>query len=305
MDITYDYYRIFYYVARYGSFSRAAEVLLRGQPNVTKTINNLEAQLGCRLFLRSNKGVSLTPEGKKLYHHVKIAFDNLSKAENEIISERNLDSGLITVATTEIGLYGSLLPALMAFTADYPNVKLRLSNLNSPQAMEAVKNGVADFAVVTLHEKADAIYRARTIRVFREPLCCRKGYMDGYKGDIFSRPYISINRSSYTYKFYQDYLLSCGVYKEPDIEVATADQVLPLVKAGMGIGFISEFGAEDALRAGLIEEIALPKLPQSRSICLVEHKKRSLSLAAGELIKYMLRATETRSAHQGATDAQT
>ena len=180
MDITYDYYRIFYYVARYGSFSRAAEVLLRGQPNITKTINSLEAQLGCKLFLRSNKGVNLTPEGEKLFHHVEIAFDNLSKAESEIISERNLDGGLISIATTEIGLYGSLLPALTRFNKVYPNVKFRLANLNSPQAMEAVKNGVADFAVVTLHEKADTIYRIRTIRDFRESLYCQKGYMDGY-----------------------------------------------------------------------------------------------------------------------------
>ena len=82
--------------------------------------------------------------------------------------------------------------------------------------------------------------------------------------------------------------MSCGLYKEPDIEVATADQVLPLVKAGMGIGFISEFLAEDALKAGFIEEILLPEPPKNRSICLVEDKKRSLSLAASELIKYML-----------------
>lgn len=111
--------------------------------------------------------------------------------------------------------------------------------------------------------------------------------MDGYKGDIFSRPYISINRSSYTYKFYQEYLLSCNVHKEPDIEVATADQVLPLVKAGLGVGFISEFLADDAIQAGLIEEIPLPEPHQKRSICLVEDKKHCLSLAASELIKYM------------------
>lgn len=287
MDITYDYYRIFYYVAKYGSFSKAAEVLLRGQPNITKTINNLESQLGCKLFVRSNKGVRLTPEGEKLFRHAEIAFVNLNKAENEIISERNLDGGIISIAVTEIGLYGSLLMALTAFNNDYPSVKIRLANLNSPQAMEAVKNGVADFAVVTLHEKTDTIYRIRTIRDFREPLCCKKGYMDGYKGDIFSRPYISINRSSYTYKFYQDYLLSRNVHKEPDIEVATADQVLPLVKAGLGIGFISEFLANDAIQAGLIEEIPLPEPPKKRSICLVEDKKHCLSLAASELIKYM------------------
>lgn len=287
MDITYDYYRIFYYVARYGSFSKAAKVLLRGQPNITKTINNLEAQLGCRLFLRSNKGVSLTPEGEKLFHHAEIAFENLSMAEREIISERNLDGGLISIATTEIGLYGSLLPALTAFNRDYPSVKIRLANLNSPQAMDAVKNGMADFAVITLHEKADEIYRVRKIRDFKELLCCKKGYMDGYGNDVFSRPYISINRSSYTYKFFQNYLLSCGVHKEPDIEVATADQMLPLIKAGMGIGFISEFIACEALENGLIEEVTLLNPPRSRCICLLENKKHSLSLAASKLVKYL------------------
>ncbi len=287
MDITYDYYRIFYYVARYGSFSRAAEVLLRGQPNITKTINNLEAQLGCKLFLRSNRGVTLTPEGEKLFHHAQIAFENLSKAESEIITERNLEGGLVSIATTEIGLYGSLLPALSAFNRDYPGVKIRLANLNSPQAMEAVKNGVADFAVVTLHDKADSIFRVQKIKDFKEILCCQKGYMDEYEGDIFSRPYVSINRSSYTYQFFREYLLSCGIHKEPDIEVATADQVLPLVKAGMGIGFISEFLAGEALENRLIEEIPLPNPPINRSICLVDDKKRGLSLAANELVKYL------------------
>lgn len=287
MEITYDYYRIFYYVAKYGSFSRAAEVLLRGQPNITKTINNLEAQLGCKLFLRSNRGVALTPEGEKLFKHAEIAFENLSKAENEIISERSSDSGLISIATTEIALYGSLLPALTEFNSHFPNVKIRLENLNSPQAIDAVKNGIADFAVVTLFEKPDSQFKVQTIKEFREPLCCKKGYITGYENDIFSRPYISINRGSYTYKFYQKFLLSCGINKEPDIEVATAAQVLTLIKAGIGIGFVSEFLAEDALQNGIIEKISLSELPPSRSICLIENKKQSLNAAANKFIKYI------------------
>ena len=60
MEITYDYYRIFYYVAKYKSFSKAADVLMRNQPNITKFINNLENQLGCKLFIRTNRGATLT-----------------------------------------------------------------------------------------------------------------------------------------------------------------------------------------------------------------------------------------------------
>ena len=48
MEITYDYYRIFYYVAMYKSFSKAAKVLMSNQPNFTNFMNNLENQLGCK-----------------------------------------------------------------------------------------------------------------------------------------------------------------------------------------------------------------------------------------------------------------
>ncbi|MDO4607820.1 MAG: LysR family transcriptional regulator [Clostridia bacterium] len=286
MDITYDYYRVFYYVARYGSFSRAAEALLKGQPNITKIINNLESQLGCKLFIRSNKGITLTPEGEKLYRHAEIAFENLEYAEEQIISERNLKGGLISIAATEYGLYGSLLSALTDFNRDFGGVKIRLANFNSPQSLEAVKNGVADFAVVTLHEKTDDIFRATKIRDFREILCCKKGYQYD-RNNIFASPLISVNRSSYTYKHFREYLLSLGVHKEPDIEVATADQVLPLIKSGMGIGFVSEFMINESLANGEIEEIPLNILPLNRSICLVEDKSKGLSLAAKKLKEYI------------------
>ena len=81
MEITYDYYRIFYYVAMYKSFSKAAKVLMSNQPNITHFMNNLENQLGCKLFVRSNRGVTLTAEGDKLYQHVSVAYHNLHAAE--------------------------------------------------------------------------------------------------------------------------------------------------------------------------------------------------------------------------------
>ena len=62
MDIALDYYRIFEAVARHRSFTRAAEALVNSQPNLTRAVHNLEAELGCRLFLRSSRGVELTPE---------------------------------------------------------------------------------------------------------------------------------------------------------------------------------------------------------------------------------------------------
>lgn len=66
MIINYDYYKIFYYVAKYKSFTQAANVLYNNQPNITRSIKNLERDLNCTLFIRNNRMVSLTPEGEKL-----------------------------------------------------------------------------------------------------------------------------------------------------------------------------------------------------------------------------------------------
>ena len=49
----FDYYRIFYYVAKYKSFSKAAKFLHNNQPNITRCMNIMESELGCTLFIRS------------------------------------------------------------------------------------------------------------------------------------------------------------------------------------------------------------------------------------------------------------
>ena len=85
MNISYDYYRIFYYVAKCGNITQAAKELANNQPNVTRVIKTLEQALGCSLFVRSHNGVVLTPEGDKLYAHVKIAVENIQADRKSVV----------------------------------------------------------------------------------------------------------------------------------------------------------------------------------------------------------------------------
>ena len=63
MNVNFEYYKIFYYVAKYQNFTRAAHALGNSQPNVTRAMNCLEQETHCTLFIRTNRGVQLTPEG--------------------------------------------------------------------------------------------------------------------------------------------------------------------------------------------------------------------------------------------------
>ena len=123
--ITYDYYRIFYFVAQYHSFTKAAEILKNNQPNITRCMNNLESELGCKLFIRSHQGVTLTAEGEKVYERVAVAYEQLRTVEEELALERSLESGLITIGASETALRLMLLSRLEHFHTRYPHVRLR------------------------------------------------------------------------------------------------------------------------------------------------------------------------------------
>lgn len=80
MNVNFEYYKIFYYVAKYKNFTKAARALGSAQPNITRAMNCLEQQTQCCLFIRTNRGVRLTPEGEKLYHRVAAAMVQLQAA---------------------------------------------------------------------------------------------------------------------------------------------------------------------------------------------------------------------------------
>ena len=166
MYVDWEYYKIFYYVAKYQNFTRAARVLGNNQPNITHTMNKLEDQLHCVLFIRSNRGVTLTPEGETLYARIASAAVQIQDAEAELSASATLEHGAISISATETALNICLSERLQAFHAQYPGIRLRLSNHSTPQAIQAVKNGEVDFAVVTTpaepggeNGRADALQR--------------------------------------------------------------------------------------------------------------------------------------------------
>ena len=285
MEITYDYYRIFYYVAMYKSFSKAAKVLMSNQPNITHFMNNLENQLGCKLFVRSNRGVTLTAEGEKLYQHVSVAYQHLHAAEAELAMERSMESGSITISASEIALHLLLLPILGRFHKQYPGVRLRLLNHSTPEAVDAVKSGKIDFAVVSTPVEADSPLETRMLRSFREILIGGQSFKE-LQGKTLSLkelknyPLISLGRETMTFRFYERLFLSYGIEFAPDTEAATTDQILPLVRCELGLAFIPESMAGEALERGEVIQAVLKEKIPDRHICMIYDSQHPLNTAA-------------------------
>lgn len=295
MEISYDYYRIFYYAAKCGNLSQAARLLVNNQPNLTRSIKNLEAALGCPLFSRTNRGMKLTPEGERLYRHVKIAVEQLEAGEAELMQSRSLQAGTVFLATSEGALRCLLIPVLAAFRARYPGVRLRISNYSTPQAIAALRETTADFAVVTTPVPYAASFQQTDIRTIHEVAVCAPVFQELLNHKVTLEelrvyPLITLGADTQSHALYSGFFTANGLPFQPDIEAFTADQILPMVEAGLGVGIVPRafIRPSDDVR---VIDLVIPLPP--RRVCLVKRKDQPLSVAAGELEKMIIDSGES------------
>jgi len=297
MNLSYDNYRIFYYVAKYQGFTHAALVLGSNQPNVTRTIKNLEQALGCKLFVRSNRGVQLTPEGEKLYAHVSLAFQHIQAGETELVANQSLESGVVTIAASEIALHYCLLPVLNAYRTKYPGVRIRVFNNSSPQAVEVLKNGLADFAIVTAsHDFPRTVRSHRIMEVQELPIAGAPFSFLREKSltlkELTCYPLVGLAPNTSTYYFYNQLFGAQGLIFQPDVEAATADQILPMIKSGLGIGFVPTAFAQDDILSENVFVLQLNQTIPTRPIYFLKQTDQPLSLAAKELETMIVNKTQ-------------
>lgn len=284
MNINYDHYKIFYTVAKYKSFTRAAEATLCNQPNLTRTVKNLEKQLGCVLFERTNKGVQLTEDGKTLYEHLSVAFEHIQTAEKAVGAKHSMEHGVVSIGATEIALRCCLLPILSHYHQLYPNIRIRILNISTPQALKMIDNNLVDLAIVTTPMDNTPHRSTTTLSTFREvPICSKQFNITDQMSfaELSNYPIISLGSGTSTFDFYCAEFSKHACIFSPDIEAATADQIVPLVKHGLGIGFVPEQFTEEE---NDIRVIPLTELLPTRKIVLVQKKAYSLPLPAKELV---------------------
>ena len=285
MLVNYEYYKIFYYVAKYQNFTRAAVELDNNQPNISRSVKNLENTLGCVLFSRTSRGVKLTPEGETLYSHIVPAILQIEAGEKELLMQKELKSGIVSIGTTETALSEVLLPVL--------DMRIRINNSTTPAAMNALKSGSVDFSVVTSPVEYDDEFEIVNIKDFNDvPVCGKEMAFLKEKiigiGELKEHPLISLSKGSSTYDFYSKIFAENGLKYAPDTEVATADLILPLVKNNLGIGFLPKNLVKSDLESGEIFKLNLKEKISSRQICIAENKNVSLGVAASELKNMLL-----------------
>ncbi len=294
MNSNFDYYRVFYYVAKYGNLTKAAAALQTSQPAVTRTIHRLEDDLGCRLFVRSKTGMTLTAEGRTFYEYASAGCAQFMKGEQKLTNLLSLDEGSITISATETALHCCLLQAMEDFTALHPRVTFRILNMSSSESIRSLSQGRADMAMISsLPYAMEEPFVSHTVHTYTDILIGGQKYKDLREktmtlAELSAYPWVSLTQDAITRRFLNTYFAEHGLPFHPAVELATTDLILSAIEHNLGIGFLPPEFASQALRAGGVFRIQIPEEVPARRILLVYDEEYPQSIAAAAFRRFLI-----------------
>lgn len=291
MNINYEYYKIFYTVALYGSISKAANSLYISQPAITKSIQKLETELDITLFNRGPKGVTLTENGQIFYDFIKSGVESFMNGEHKLTSLKNLETGTIKIgASTTVTKY-FLLPYIEKFHKSFPNIDISITNHLTHNLISSLKKGSLDILIVNLPMENDDELDITPCAVLHD---CFAGNLS-YKEQIASKislydlvtnyPIITQKEPSNTRAFLNSLMAKNNVPFHPKFDIVSYSLVKDFGKIGMGISYITkEFAKEELDNRELIEIPIKEKIPQ-RNLGIVLPKNIITNFATQKLVE--------------------
>lgn len=281
-----DLYKVFYTVAKCGSLTRAAEELYISQPAVSRSIKQLETQLGVSLFTRTHRGMQLSANGGKIiFEEVERALKLLSDAQNRISEMKTSATGTIRIGASDTIFEYFLADKIVEFNERFPAVKIELMADVTPQTIEKLKADKCDVAFVNLpidNEPELKLYgncmRLNDIFVTSEKYAELTTGEVGFE-TLKKYPLILIEQNTVSRRSFDNFLSSIGVNLEPSIEVGSWDLMKRLVSRGMGIGVIPRQYVENALQDGSLLEIKTDIALPVRSVGMLLPRHAPLSYA--------------------------
>lgn len=289
MQINLELYRIFYIVANCGSLTSAASQLFISQPAISQSIKQLETQLGGKLFIRTNKGMELTQNGKVMYQYIKQAYSFIDQAEKQFTALEELKIGELNIGASDTIIKHLLLQSLRDFHNSFPEISINIVNRTSKEIVSLIRNGKLDIGFITLPIDTNYIEVLSTLSVSDCFVCNRKMRKTIEEPlseeDISKKPLILLEQKSNGRVLLDKYFDSLNIELKPSMELASIDLVTEFARIGLGIGLGTREFMEAELESGELIEVPVTfELPE-RTIGLVANSASNLSFAAAQFIK--------------------
>jgi DNA-binding transcriptional LysR family regulator len=245
------------------SFKRAAEAMRLTQPSFSRAIASLETQLGARLFDRSNRGVSPTPEGSELLVRARRLLADAAGLRDALDDYRQLRSGRVVIGAGPYALDLSVIETVVRLATEYPRLQIEIIEGHWRDFGTRLLNAEVELAVVELSIVAkDPRFQVEPLPTHAGCFYSRAGHpLAGRKGvtlaELLEYPLVNVRIASRTVKpgqlqpspFAIDALSGDMLPSITTTSIATARAI---IKRTNGIGLAAPVQLAEDLRLGAV-----------------------------------------------------
>lgn len=257
----------FVLVVRAGTLTEAARRLGLSAASISKRMTRLEAELGIRLLNRSSRSMSLTEEGKELYHRLVVILDDLDDSISAVARSGDNAKGVLRVVSTSGLGRNRIAPLVSDFTREHPELAVQLHL--SDKHIDFIREGY-DIAI-TIGQPADSTLIAKRLMRNRCYICASPDYIA--KSPPLRRP-SDLKRHRCLildcYGSFRDLWPINGPHHREMVRVTgnlitdNAETLRGWLLDGQGIALKSEWDIEDEIKAGqlvtVLEGYTVPNL---------------------------------------------
>ena len=240
----------FQMASRLKNITRAAQRLKVSQPNITVAIKKLEAELGVQLFDRSQKQLTLTPEGSVFLKRIELALRNIDEAILEVNDYKQLQKGTIKIGIPPMmGAY--LFPKVFSvFRHLHPNLDVLLFEEGSLSIREKLESDELDFGIIIIPESTPNLNVLKMSRnqlmvcVSQKSSLARKNCIT--PKDIAASDLIMMKEGAYLREVVQNKLSAFKISPRTVLESSQIVTIKGLVAHQVGIAFLLDFICQDS-----------------------------------------------------------
>ena len=245
-DINLNLYKVFYEVAKYGSFSKTAEFTYTTQSAISKSIKKLEEELDTKLFYRKQNGIELTEKGRELLYYVEKAFGNLLTAERVMLETENLEKGKLNIGLPSFISSFLLSNEIKDFHNKYPNIEISITNGTRGYLLDLLNKHQIDFAIYAdsiIDDIKDNDLDIIDLYSVKYTFFCKKEDYEKYKNiksikDLENIPLVLPIQGTNNRKYLDEVLIKTNSKFNKVINIHTSEGILTGVKNNMGVGYI-------------------------------------------------------------------
>lgn len=291
MDINFEYYKIFYLVAKSKSFTKAADKLFVSQPAVTQNIKKLEDELGRKLFYRTSKGIELTEEGKNLFNYLENSIEILNNAEEKFRQYANMETGTIKIRTGSTNAKTVLYEPLKVFMKKYPKMNVELSQGSHKESVKMLNNGEIDMVILNLPYDVElhniemiSLIEKEYVFVMSKKYKEQKNVVINKLSDLNKYDLITSTRET-TYRKVLEKHLPENEKLNIKYQIMMETYKKELVLANLGIAFIRKDEIKEEIESGIVEVVDILDNKITAEIGVAMQKKDIRSFAAQKLLE--------------------